>query len=174
MKFLNGQSIRACFLGHSHLPSLFRETGSPPCQNNSIVSLATQNCCLMSPGAVGEPHDRDPRAAFGVPDRKKLTFEFCHAPYNISACWLNQLAWVDAAGECGDGAGRGTRGLSIHPRASAPGASRSTPHTLWAAPCPVGRECAVPCRDRTAVVHLGAVHPAPAAIVGRRTACATC
>ena len=41
---------------------------------------------LVNPGSVGQPRDRYPRAAFGVFDTEKMTFDFCRVEYDIDAC----------------------------------------------------------------------------------------
>ncbi|MBI4559724.1 MAG: metallophosphoesterase family protein [Candidatus Hydrogenedentes bacterium] len=87
LEFLDGREITICFFGHSHRPSLFSEKGSI---NNltscSVHQLRAGNRYFINPGAVGQPRDRDSRAAFGLFDTDKLTFEFCRVDYDIDAC----------------------------------------------------------------------------------------
>lgn len=87
MEFLNGRDINVCFFGHSHRPSFFSEKG-PELQVSagSVHELRPRNRYFINPGAVGQPRDRDPRAAFGMFDTEKLTFEFCRVEYDIEAC----------------------------------------------------------------------------------------
>jgi predicted phosphodiesterase len=59
------------FFGHTHLPTVFR------CDNDGVVRggildpdmevrLAPEERYMLNPGSVGQPRDRDPRAAFLV------------------------------------------------------------------------------------------------------------
>jgi len=87
LEFLNGRDISFCFFGHSHRPSFFSEKGAaqPPVPG-STHELRTANRYFINPGAVGQPRDRDPRAAFGLFDLEKKTFEFCRVEYDIETC----------------------------------------------------------------------------------------
>lgn len=87
LEFLNGREMRVCFFGHSHRPSFFSEKGSDPTGGATTVrQLHPSNRYFINPGAVGQPRDRDPRAAFGIFDTENLTFEFCRAEYDIETC----------------------------------------------------------------------------------------
>ena len=82
---LNGRgNLNICFFGHSHRPSFFSEQGNingPDIAN--LRPIQTANRYFINPGAVGQPRDRDPRAAYGYVDTEKLTFEFCRVEYDI-------------------------------------------------------------------------------------------
>jgi diadenosine tetraphosphatase ApaH/serine/threonine PP2A family protein phosphatase len=39
---------------------------------------------IVNPGSVGQPRDRDPRAAFGIYDSEQNTFEFNRAHYDFT------------------------------------------------------------------------------------------
>lgn len=54
-------------LGHTHLP----------------MALTFRSGLLMNPGSVGQPRDRDPRAAWGVLDLSRRRFEVRRVPYDI-------------------------------------------------------------------------------------------
>lgn len=83
----NGRSINVCFFGHSHRPSFFSEKGNAPDQGpTSTHKVSLANRYFINPGAVGQPRDRDPRAAFGLFDLDKLTFEFCRVEYDVDTC----------------------------------------------------------------------------------------
>ena len=58
----------------------------------AIHELNPQNRYFINPGAVGQPRDRDPRAAFGLFDLEALTFEFCRVEYDIDACAKKVMA----------------------------------------------------------------------------------
>ena len=86
LEFLNGRDVTACFFGHSHRPSFFSEKGNTTFNSSNVRQLHPSNRYFINPGAVGQPRDRDPRAAFGIYDGEKMTFEFCRVDYDIDAC----------------------------------------------------------------------------------------
>jgi len=87
LEFINGRDIQVCFFGHSHRPSFFNEKGPAQVVSPGTVhELRPVNRYFINPGAVGQPRDRDPRAAFGLFDLERMTFEFCRVEYNIEVC----------------------------------------------------------------------------------------
>ena len=54
--------------------------------------LRPANRYFINPGAVGQPRDGDPRAAFGLFDSKKMTFEFFRVEYDMDSCMQRILA----------------------------------------------------------------------------------
>lgn len=87
LEFLNGREINVCFFGHSHRPSFFSEKGAEvEVTSGSVHQLKPRNRYFINPGAVGQPRDRDPRAAFGILDLERMTFEFCRVEYDIETC----------------------------------------------------------------------------------------
>jgi predicted phosphodiesterase len=87
IEFLEGRDVQICFFGHSHKPSLFSEKGAVNSFNpTSLYQLNRFNRYFINPGALGQPRDRDPRAAFGFFDSDKMTFEFCRVEYDVEAC----------------------------------------------------------------------------------------
>lgn len=87
LEFINGRDIHVCFFGHSHRPSFFSEKGPAQVVSPGTVhELRPVNRYFINPGAVGQPRDRDPRAAFGMFDLERMTFEFCRVEYNIDLC----------------------------------------------------------------------------------------
>lgn len=84
------------FVGHSHMPLLFRFTGEgaanvdarfldnreeqlPREADGSLAPVA------LNPGSVGQPRDQDNRASCGVYDSDKGTFRVIRLPYDIAA-----------------------------------------------------------------------------------------
>ena len=49
----------------------------------SFYHLQSDARYFINPGAVGQPRDRDSRAAFGLFDTDKMTFEFRRVEYDI-------------------------------------------------------------------------------------------
>ncbi len=87
MEFLNGRNISLVFFGHSHRPACFSEKGSLLTETSGpIHTLHPLTRYFINPGATGQPRDHDPRAAFGMLDTEKMTFEFCRVEYDIEAC----------------------------------------------------------------------------------------
>ena len=100
------QSIRAaerpvCLYGHTHVPAVYRlldgaPQGAPP-RDPSLdllgptggspftVPLAADARFLVNCGAVGQPRDGDPRAAFGIVDADAGTTTLARIEYDIAA-----------------------------------------------------------------------------------------
>jgi diadenosine tetraphosphatase ApaH/serine/threonine PP2A family protein phosphatase len=88
-----------CLVGHTHIPSLFveQEDGSIGVEyqrDRNRHAMAEQRC-LANPGSVGQPRDRDPRAAYLVVDLNGggPTLEWRRVAYDIAA---TQAAMRDA------------------------------------------------------------------------------
>lgn len=79
----------ACLVGHTHramiatLSAEQTEATIRPLRDGDVVQL-DEGRCLINPGSVGQPRDRDPRAAFGILDTCNRTFAAHRVPYNIS------------------------------------------------------------------------------------------
>jgi len=78
-----------CFVGHTHLPTLFflkdgdyHATLITP-NKDTLVKLHPR--AIINPGSVGQPRDRDPRAAYALFDQVNMAIEFRRVPYNIEA-----------------------------------------------------------------------------------------
>jgi predicted phosphodiesterase len=76
-----------CFVGHSHLQCMFHLD-----QRSDRVSLKQirvgeriqlEPRLILNPGSVGQPRDRDPRAAYAIYDSEAKTWEPRRAVYNI-------------------------------------------------------------------------------------------
>ncbi|MEW5872389.1 MAG: metallophosphoesterase family protein [Chloroflexota bacterium] len=78
-----------CFVGHTHLPviySLLDENHlarlSIP-EPNQTLTLPVRS--IINPGSVGQPRDRDPRAAFAIFDDENNSWDYRRVAYDISA-----------------------------------------------------------------------------------------
>lgn len=72
-----------CFVGHTHIPSLFEEgSGSVRYLVPGTYELERNERYILNPGAVGQPRDQDPRLAFGIFDDKAWTFELVRLEYD--------------------------------------------------------------------------------------------
>lgn len=76
-----------CFVGHTHIPLLFvykrHEVSMRVPAPNTRITLKPR--CIINPGSVGQPRDRDPRAAYAVFDTEADTWEFERALYDVAA-----------------------------------------------------------------------------------------
>ena len=77
-----------CFVGHSHAQAMFQLN-----EKNDRVTLEVTTPgdvmpltprCILNPGSVGQPRDRDPRAAYAIYDSKEHTWEARRTEYNIA------------------------------------------------------------------------------------------
>jgi predicted phosphodiesterase len=78
-----------CFVGHTHLPVRFEYKNGdyisrlsiPPI--NEVTELAPR--AILNPGSVGQPRDRDPRAAFTIFDPDENTWHYQRVGYDIAS-----------------------------------------------------------------------------------------
>ncbi len=77
-----------CFVGHSHIQSMFCLDQASDHVNMLItrvgeqMSLGTRS--IVNPGSVGQPRDRDPRAAYAIYDSVANTWEARRSEYDIA------------------------------------------------------------------------------------------
>jgi predicted phosphodiesterase len=78
-----------CFVGHTHLPVIYHlpdEALSARLivpENSTQLTLAPR--AIINPGSVGQPRDRDPRAAYAILDLEQYTWECHRVEYDIRA-----------------------------------------------------------------------------------------
>ncbi len=77
-----------CLVGHSHLPFICMERDAAPIflppQPNKAFSLDGKRC-IINPGSVGQPRDRDNRAGYAVFDSCAPCVEHYRVNYDIAA-----------------------------------------------------------------------------------------
>ena len=77
-----------CFVGHTHLPVIYylpddqRMAHLIVPENTTQVTLAPR--AIINPGSVGQPRDRDPRAAYALLDMDDYTWEWHRVAYDIT------------------------------------------------------------------------------------------
>ena len=77
-----------CFVGHSHIQSMFslnektdRVTME---QTKPDTTIELRPKLILNPGSVGQPRDRDPRAAYAIYDTEARTWTARRTEYNVS------------------------------------------------------------------------------------------
>lgn len=78
-----------CFVGHTHLPAQYLLASGQghasliiP-QPNQVMRLAARS--IINPGSVGQPRDRDPRAAYAIFETQNNSWDYRRIPYDIQA-----------------------------------------------------------------------------------------
>ena len=79
-----------CLFGHTHVPAAARMTGTrlqplnAPRGARHAIELEPESRYLVNCGAVGQPRDGDPRAAYGIVDTDTRTLTVARVDYDIS------------------------------------------------------------------------------------------
>ena len=78
-----------CFVGHSHIQSMFQLDEKHDRVSMTLAKvgrpLELRPRVILNPGSVGQPRDRDPRAAYAIYDNETNTWEPRRASYDIAA-----------------------------------------------------------------------------------------
>lgn len=79
-----------CFFGHTHFPFLYVEKdqtveGTFIQESPFEIKLEKGARYLINPGSVGQPRDRDPRAAYVIYDSKARKIKFYRVEYDIQS-----------------------------------------------------------------------------------------
>jgi len=88
---LDAAGARLCLFGHTHVPALFATADDPFGDETDVAgefALPTTGPALINVGSVGQPRDRDPRAAYGILDLDDLnrgTILLRRVSYDIAA-----------------------------------------------------------------------------------------
>lgn len=84
-----------CFVGHTHVPVLFKLRNHivhlevpPP---NTQLHLTGR--CIANPGSVGQPRDRDPRAAYAIFDDETNTWDSLRIEYDVEKVQIRMRAF---------------------------------------------------------------------------------
>jgi diadenosine tetraphosphatase ApaH/serine/threonine PP2A family protein phosphatase len=76
-----------CFVGHSHFPLKFQMRDDQYTADLSIPLVGTTTAmvprAIYNPGSVGQPRDRDPRAAYAIYDSDRQTWTASRIEYDI-------------------------------------------------------------------------------------------
>jgi diadenosine tetraphosphatase ApaH/serine/threonine PP2A family protein phosphatase len=79
---------RVTFFGHTHIPSLFASRGhdiqvAVLRGDNGHLALEPGKRYLLNPGSIGQPRDRDPRAAYMTYDSAKDVVRWHRVSYPV-------------------------------------------------------------------------------------------
>ena len=79
---------KCCLYGHSHIQEYYSLCGTDLIRKKPAPgdSVSYKKCrILANPGSVGQPRDRDPRAAWCILETRKKDITFFRTPYDIAA-----------------------------------------------------------------------------------------
>jgi diadenosine tetraphosphatase ApaH/serine/threonine PP2A family protein phosphatase len=78
---------RWCFVGHSHVPGVWSLGSSGPEfePRPAVVGAEAGRRYIVNVGSVGQPRDRDPRAAYAVWDVEAARVELRRVTYDVQA-----------------------------------------------------------------------------------------
>ncbi len=78
-----------CFVGHTHLPVLFyyrdSQASARPVMLEEGMCIAMSPRAIINPGSVGQPRDRNPKAAYILYNLNEETVEYHRVEYDIQA-----------------------------------------------------------------------------------------
>lgn len=78
-----------CFVGHTHLPVLYYLPDESRIARlvvpEAYMQLTLAARSILNPGSVGQPRDRDPRAAYGIFEPEQNLWEYRRVCYDIPA-----------------------------------------------------------------------------------------
>jgi diadenosine tetraphosphatase ApaH/serine/threonine PP2A family protein phosphatase len=86
-----------CLFGHTHVPAVYKFDADfhpvgPPRGETFRLLLDDAAKYLVNCGAVGQPRDGDPRAAFGMLDTTSRTLTVMRTPYDVATAQAKIIA----------------------------------------------------------------------------------
>ena len=87
-------SLPLCLFGHTHCPAVFElspeglDTARPAASDRTQIDLTAGSKYMINPGAVGQPRDGDPRAAYGIVDVATRRVELFRVAYAVDAAQM--------------------------------------------------------------------------------------
>jgi len=85
-----------CFVGHTHMPVIYHLTRA---DRSAILSIPGPNSqfplnprAILNPGSVGQPRDRNPKAAYAIYYPEEQTWELHRVPYDVAAVQIRMQA----------------------------------------------------------------------------------
>jgi diadenosine tetraphosphatase ApaH/serine/threonine PP2A family protein phosphatase len=79
-------STRLCFVGHSHQPGAWTQGSWGRDHRPGATAVTVEPGCryIVNVGSVGQPRDRDPRAAYAVWDSERRQVTIRRVPYDVA------------------------------------------------------------------------------------------
>ena len=78
-----------CFVGHSHFQAVFQYHGDTDDMSIEVpkaqIQYGLKERAILNPGSVGQPRDRDPRAAYSIYDPQAKIWEPRRVEYDIQS-----------------------------------------------------------------------------------------
>jgi diadenosine tetraphosphatase ApaH/serine/threonine PP2A family protein phosphatase len=86
-----------CLFGHTHVPTIYRldrtlQHVNPPHAETFRLPVEASASYLVNCGAVGQPRDGDPRAAFGQLDTERAVLTMRRVAYDVGAAQAKILS----------------------------------------------------------------------------------
>ena len=78
------QSTQVCFFGHTHVPFAFVRDTTVQGVSYTKFKVESGKKYLVNPGAVGQPRDSNPQAAYAIHDLDEGTVELRRLTYDIA------------------------------------------------------------------------------------------
>lgn len=78
-------TLNVSFFGHTHVPVAYSHEDGIILNPENPVKLKKNVRYLINPGGLGQPRDRDPRAAFLIYDSKRALVTFYRVEYDIDS-----------------------------------------------------------------------------------------
>lgn len=81
------QETPVCFLGHTHVPGIFRRSfsGQMSYTEGGRVKIEENAKYIVNVGSIGQPRDGNPRASFCIYDSVKKEIEIKRIAYDVAA-----------------------------------------------------------------------------------------
>jgi diadenosine tetraphosphatase ApaH/serine/threonine PP2A family protein phosphatase len=87
-----------CLFGHTHYPIMFvlaadaitASAPAPDAERHMVLEAGSHY--LVNPGAVGQPRDGDPRAAYAIVDTEARTLDLIRLEYDVKAAQAKIVA----------------------------------------------------------------------------------
>lgn len=82
---LQRRGIALCFHGHTHVPGVYTRgaKGEDGLRQEKTVALADYRHCLICPGSIGQPRNREPGTQLAVLDWEARQLNFVNLPYSV-------------------------------------------------------------------------------------------
>lgn len=83
MQQIFDQIEHRCFVGHTHVTGVFTDEPDfyPPADLGGPYVFSGDEKCIINPGSVGQPRDRDPRSSYAILEEDRV--EFIRLEYDV-------------------------------------------------------------------------------------------